>query len=178
MRLAIEERLGAVERPLLPQSEDPDGYRIRADIAASFQAVAIRHLEDRCRRALEWTHDSHPDVRHLVVAGGVASNAYLRQRLAAVAAAAGVELVCPPPRLCTDNGVMVAWVGVERLRLMAGVEAPPQPEAQGEATWVDVRPRWPLTDRCDTRAFQAPRSAKKKNMSASLEKLMNEPIPQ
>lgn len=53
-------------------------------------------------------------VRHLVVAGGVAANAYVRGRLSAVAADAGLRLVCPPPRLCTDNGVMVAWAGVER----------------------------------------------------------------
>jgi N6-L-threonylcarbamoyladenine synthase len=55
-----------------------------------------------------------PQVRHLVVAGGVASNTYVRARLAAVAADGGLRLVYPPPRLCTDNGVMVAWAGVER----------------------------------------------------------------
>lgn len=53
-------------------------------------------------------------VRHLVVAGGVAANRYVGSRLTAVAAEGGLELVCPPPRLCTDNGVMVAWAGVER----------------------------------------------------------------
>lgn len=31
-----------------------------------------------------------------------------------VAEAAGLQLVFPPPRWCTDNGVMVAWAGVER----------------------------------------------------------------
>lgn len=55
-----------------------------------------------------------PQVRHLVVAGGVASNQYIRGRLSAIADAAGLRLVCPPPRLCTDNGVMVAWAGMER----------------------------------------------------------------
>jgi len=53
-------------------------------------------------------------VRQLVVAGGVAANRYVRGRLSAVAEEAGLRLVCPPPRLCTDNGVMVAWAGVER----------------------------------------------------------------
>lgn len=55
-----------------------------------------------------------PQVRHLVVAGGVAANTYVRGRLSAVADDAGLCMVCPPPRLCTDNGVMVAWAGVER----------------------------------------------------------------
>ena len=86
----------------------------RADIAASFQRVAVQHLEERCRRAVGWAAESHPQVKHLVVAGGVASNQYIRGRLAAVAEAGGLRLVCPPPRLCTDNGVMVAWAGMER----------------------------------------------------------------
>lgn len=53
-------------------------------------------------------------MRQLVVAGGVASNRYIRGRLTALAEGAGLQMVCPPPRLCTDNGVMVAWAGVER----------------------------------------------------------------
>lgn len=30
-------------------------------------------------------------------------------------------LLCPPPRLCTDNGVMIAWNGIERLRAGLGI---------------------------------------------------------
>lgn len=103
VRLAVEARGGA-EADL----------QTRADIAASFQRVAVQHLEDRVRRAASWAAESHPAARQLVVAGGVASNAYVRARLGAVAEAAGLGLVVPPPRLCTDNGVMVAWAGVER----------------------------------------------------------------
>jgi N6-L-threonylcarbamoyladenine synthase len=68
-----------------------------------------------------------------VVAGGVAANGAVREALAAVAARRGVPLVAPPPRLCTDNAVMVAWTGIERLRL--GL-ADPLEHAP--------RPRWPL----------------------------------
>jgi N6-L-threonylcarbamoyladenine synthase len=53
----------------------------------------------------------------LVVAGGVAANLYLRQRLDATAAALSLTLVAPPLDLCTDNAIMVAWAGIERLRL-------------------------------------------------------------
>jgi N6-L-threonylcarbamoyladenine synthase len=47
--------------------------------------------------------------------------------------AAGLLFVAPPPALCTDNGAMIAWAGLERLRLglTDGLDAP-------------VRPRWPL----------------------------------
>jgi hypothetical protein len=46
----------------------------------------------------------------------------------------GLEAVYPPPRLCTDNGVMVAWAAVERLRK----------GATDDPTDMDVRARWPL----------------------------------
>jgi N6-L-threonylcarbamoyladenine synthase len=67
------------------------------------------------------------------VAGGVAANEYLRGRLAELAARLALRLVLPPPRLCTDNGVMVAWAGVERLALSLVDDA--------SAT---ARARWPL----------------------------------
>jgi len=171
VRMRIEEALGGVELPVPTAEEDPVGRKIRADIAASFQAVAVRHLEDRCRRAVQWAAESHPDLKHVVVAGGVASNKYLRSRLAAVAEEGELQLTCPPPRLCTDNGVMVGWAGVERLKLRLGIEPPPPNAVPGEGEWVDLRPRWPLTDRKDERSIEAPRSAKKKNIFESLEAL-------
>ena len=59
------------------------------------------------------------------MAGGVAANASVRAAMQEVASSAGLTLVCPPPRLCTDNGVMVAWAGAERLAL--GLAEPPPP---------------------------------------------------
>jgi hypothetical protein len=40
-----------------------------------------------------------------------------RPQLARVAAEAGLPMVCPPVRLCMDNGIMVGWTGIQRLRL-------------------------------------------------------------
>ncbi|KAG5176158.1 glycoprotease family-domain-containing protein [Tribonema minus] len=99
----------------------PDGAV--ADLAASFQHAAITHLEQRVRRAVAHCHAR--GVRTLAVVGGVAANAQVRARLGALCAAAGERdgegggawrMVVPPARLCTDNGVMVAWSAVERLR--------------------------------------------------------------
>ena len=64
---------------------------VRADIAASFQRVALAHLEERTRRAAAWALDSEPGIRHLVVAGGVAANKLLRSKLQVVLCAT----VCP-----------------------------------------------------------------------------------
>ena len=65
--------------------------------------------------------------------------------LQGVAKGIGLELVIPPPQLCTDNGVMVAWAGAERLALGLWEHLP---ASAANDVWVDVRPRWPLTDQC------------------------------
>lgn len=88
-----------------------------ADLAASFQAAVCDCVEDRLRCVvgkLESDNDSDR-VRHLVVAGGVGANQAIRARLKSVAEACGLGLSMPPPSLCTDNAVMVAWAGAERL---------------------------------------------------------------
>lgn len=103
----------------------------RADLAASFQAAVAATLADRARHALGMA----PGSTALVVAGGVAANAAVRHALRTVAERAGLPLVAPPIRLCTDNAVMVAWAGIERLRagLADGLDHAP-------------RPRWPLAE--------------------------------
>jgi N6-L-threonylcarbamoyladenine synthase len=75
----------------------------KANIAASFQRVAIDILVDRALAAAEDT-----GLRRIVAAGGVAANSYLRERLAAEK---GLEVIFPSLRLCTDNAAMVAGIG-------------------------------------------------------------------
>ncbi|KAL5571938.1 hypothetical protein UlMin_021535 [Ulmus minor] len=116
--------------------------RSRADIAASFQRVAVLHLEERCQRAIEWALNLEPSIKYLVVSGGVASNKYVRSRLDEIVKKNGLHLVCPPPSLCTDNGVMVAWTGIEHFRM--GRFDPPPPAEEPEDFVYDLRPRWPL----------------------------------
>ena len=107
--------------------------RLAADIAASFQHAVAEVLADRASHAMAMMRHHAPGARVLVVAGGVAANGAVRAALAEVAATHGFVLVAPPVRLCTDNAVMVAWTGIERLRI-------------GLADELDFapRPRWPL----------------------------------
>lgn len=107
---------------------DANDPRAVADLCASFQRTVGDVFVDRCTNALTLA-----PMPTLVVAGGVAANAYLRGRLEEVAAAHGAKLVAPPVRLCTDNGAMIAWAGVERLRL-----------GRVDALDFRPRPRWPL----------------------------------
>ncbi|CAM8997724.1 unnamed protein product [Rhodiola kirilowii] len=140
VRLAIQARNINAEIPL--SSASCDDRKARADIAASFQRVAVLHLEERCDRSIEWASKVEPSIKHLVVSGGVASNKYVRARLDEVAKRKGLQLVCPPPSLCTDNGVMVAWTGIEHFS--NGRFDPPAPLDEPEDILYDVRPRWPL----------------------------------
>jgi N6-L-threonylcarbamoyladenine synthase len=158
-----------------PEEEDAATRRTRANIAASFQRVAVTHLTERTSRAVEWANDLLDDGETLscvVVAGGVASNAVVRERLSEVASRCALPLVTPPPRWCVDNGVMVAWAGVERLAL--GLSEAPCTEAQVAASPssanrrdVPTFPRWPLGER-DDRATGHVKSAKTARIAAPL----------
>ena len=77
-----------------------------ADVAASFQEAVVDVLT---RRAVAACVDR--GIGHLVIGGGVAANSRVRAVAAERCAAAGVRLRMPPPKLCTDNGAMVAALG-------------------------------------------------------------------
>jgi len=84
--------------------------RAVADLAASFEAVAVGALVSRAREAL-----AAEGLGHLAVVGGVAANRRLRAELAAVAERSGVRVVFPPAELCTDNAAMIAAAGSRML---------------------------------------------------------------
>eukprot|EP01122_Echinamoeba_exundans_P000779 TRINITY_DN10714_c0_g1_i1.p1 TRINITY_DN10714_c0_g1~~TRINITY_DN10714_c0_g1_i1.p1 ORF type:complete len:468 (-),score=15.49 TRINITY_DN10714_c0_g1_i1:432-1835(-) len=88
----------------------------KANFAASFQNTIALHLSDRVARAAQWCRLNYPNVRHLIVSGGVACNLTIRSTLSKLAEREGLILKIPPPHLCTDNGVMIAWAGIEHLQ--------------------------------------------------------------
>ncbi|MDE0890186.1 MAG: tRNA (adenosine(37)-N6)-threonylcarbamoyltransferase complex transferase subunit TsaD, partial [Phycisphaerales bacterium] len=97
--------------------------RRRADLAASFQLAAIKAVRRNLRRAF----DQYPDVRGLLVGGGVSANQAVRDMLETEAAARSIELRLPPLEWCVDNGAMIAGLGVRRL-------------AAGETDGLDLAP--------------------------------------
>ncbi|KQU52605.1 tRNA threonylcarbamoyl adenosine modification protein TsaD [Bosea sp. Leaf344] len=106
-----------------------------ADLCASFQAAIVDVLVDRTRAGLRVCRSFDVRPTALVVAGGVSANQAVRRGLARLATEAGLQMVAPPLSLCGDNGAMIAWAGLERLRLglvddMSAV----------------ARPRWPLDE--------------------------------
>jgi len=111
-----------------------------ADLCASFQAAVVDVIIDRCRAAMRALAKTPKPPTALVAAGGVAANGAIRRALGGLCAEAGVKLSLPPPGLCSDNGAMIAWAGLERFRL-------------GLTDGMDfaARPRWPLDTRQDPR---------------------------
>ncbi len=112
------------------------------DLCASFQAAAGDVIADRLDNAMEMFKADHPEGTTLVVAGGVAANEYLRGRLMAEAEIHNMAFVAPPLHLCTDNGAMIAWAGLEHLK--AG---------NTDALTFKPRPRWPLDPDAPKAAF-------------------------
>ncbi|MCL2433633.1 MAG: tRNA (adenosine(37)-N6)-threonylcarbamoyltransferase complex transferase subunit TsaD, partial [Clostridia bacterium] len=100
------------------------------DAAASFRQAIVEVLIQHSMAALEST--GH---KTLVIAGGVAANAALRQGLAEICQERGIDLVLPPKSLCTDNAAMI---GVEGWRMWENGEV-----AGGD---MDAVPCWPLAN--------------------------------
>ncbi len=107
----------------------------RADICAGFQQAMGDCIADRLENAVDAFRAKVGDgTLPLVVAGGVAANQYLRSRIKGIAAKNDLTFHAPPLSLCTDNGAMIAWAGLERLALDPLIDDRD----------VAPRPRWPL----------------------------------
>ncbi|RDX47115.1 glycoprotease [Lentinus brumalis] len=113
--------------------------RTKLGVARSFQKAAVGQLEDKLVLGMRECAQKGIRVRHLVVSGGVASNSFLRERLRACLDTESpderVELVFPPPHLCTDNAAMIGWAAMDRF--LAGDTDPYS---------IESRPKWSLEE--------------------------------
>ncbi|MCL2339273.1 MAG: tRNA (adenosine(37)-N6)-threonylcarbamoyltransferase complex transferase subunit TsaD [Proteobacteria bacterium] len=105
------------------------------DFCASFVAAATDCVLNRTINALHDPRVTAAAPKTIVVAGGVAKSPDIRAGLEKLSAEHGMEFGAPPLALCTDNGAMIAWAGIENYlagRVVTGPVAP--------------RPRWPLME--------------------------------
>jgi N6-L-threonylcarbamoyladenine synthase len=109
------------------KAHEPLTEQDRADIARAFEDAVVDTLYIKCRRAIEQT-----GIAHLVMAGGVAANRRLREKLNK---ALDAQVYFPPANLCTDNGAMVAHAGCIRLQ-----------RGDRTALAINTRARWPITE--------------------------------
>ncbi|MCX8957931.1 tRNA (adenosine(37)-N6)-threonylcarbamoyltransferase complex transferase subunit TsaD [Erwinia psidii] len=110
--------------------ENSDDLQTRSDIARAFEDAVVDTLVIKCKRALEQS-----GFKRLVIAGGVSANHTLRTKMAEVMKARGGEVFYARPELCTDNGAMIAYAGMVRLK-----------EGLRDELGITVRPRWPLSE--------------------------------
>lgn len=104
---------------------------IKADICASFQYTVAKTLVFKTKKALAKT-----PAKQFVLAGGVASNKFLRKSLEDICEKKAVTFYAPPINLCTDNAVMIAYTGGLYLK-------------QGKKSSFDINAiaRWPLNNK-------------------------------
>ena len=86
--------------------------RLLADFCATFQDALIEQLFDRL--GVIWSRLSEPLPTDVAIAGGVAANGTLRERVVAWGAAHEVTVRLPEKRYCTDNAAMIAFAGLQK----------------------------------------------------------------
>ena len=79
---------------------------VQADVAASFQKAVVDVLVERAVAAAQKLGENR-----IAVAGGVAANTFLRERMQEECRNAGIALYYPSPVFCTDNAAMIAVQG-------------------------------------------------------------------
>ncbi len=105
-----------------------DDEQTRADIAYAFEEAVCATLAIKCKRALEQT-----GMKRIVIAGGVSANRRLRAELEKLAHKVGGDVYYPRTEFCTDNGAMIAYAGMQRLK-----------NNEVSDLSVEARPRWPI----------------------------------
>ncbi|KMV29961.1 tRNA (adenosine(37)-N6)-threonylcarbamoyltransferase complex transferase subunit TsaD [Photobacterium swingsii] len=105
-----------------------DDEQTRADIAYAFQEAVVDTLAIKCKRALKQT-----GYKRLVIAGGVSANKYLREQLEVLMTNLKGEVFYPRTEFCTDNGAMIAYAGMQRLKNQETMDLA-----------VKAYPRWPI----------------------------------
>lgn len=122
-------------RTFLDKNPAPHSDKFINDFCASFQASVVDCITNRISNAMQDARIRAAAPKTLVVAGGVAKNSAIRAALEKLARKNDMTFAAPPMNLCTDNGAMIAWAGIENYRNGRVVTEPVAP-----------RPRWPLTE--------------------------------
>ncbi len=121
---------GLKTHTLLSYQKSSQSQHDQEETAYAFQSSIVDTLYEKCARAFQQT-----ELNTLVIAGGVSANQALREKFKGFTDQ-GKEILFPPLKVCTDNGVMVAYAG-----LLHAIE-----KRTLEAKQVRVYPRWPLDE--------------------------------
>ncbi len=109
--------------------------KFKNDISASFQRTIAAILLKKTQTAIETFNKETKNkiTVNIVVAGGVAANQFIRSSLESLEEEVNCKFYFPSLKLCTDNGAMIAYAGIERYERGLSNNLSFRP-----------RPRWPL----------------------------------
>ena len=130
---------------------------VLADLCASFQESIVDVLLERFARAV-----LVEGLNRAVLTGGVSANSRLRIRAADWAASAGVQLVVPPIRYCTDNAAMIGFAGIQRMNRGEFSNQTLGPEARAPLGVAPLPPNLPLKLSKSLRNFETTLSVRNK----------------
>ena len=116
---------------------DTNQDQAKSDICAGFQRTVAEILVYKMNLAFEYCKKKQIIPNAAVIAGGVAANKRIRNSLQLLCDKYKTRFAVPPIPLCTDNGAMIAWAGIEKFQ-------------KGQFATLDFqpRPRWPLKNSC------------------------------
>lgn len=106
------------------------------DICASFQKTIVDILKDRFENTIKYLKEKNITLNKLIFAGGVSANQYIKNNMIDFCKKYGYEIITPPLKLCTDNGVMIAWAGLEKF--MTGKYT--------KSERLEIKSRWELSE--------------------------------
>jgi len=121
----------------------------RADLCADFQLAVADVLAAKSRLALAMARRIAPQTKTFAIAGGVAANQVIRDRLMLLCAETETAFCAPPLALCTDNAAMIAYAGLARFAM-----------GQRDDMTLSARPRWPLDEASPSLLGSGKRGAK------------------
>ena len=105
-------------------------------LAAAMEDAVADVMENRIKNAISIFKERYNvEKPHIVSGGGVAANTTIKARLTRLTEEHNMIFTAPPTHLCTDNGAMIAWVGIERLK-----------RGWTNTMATKAKPRWPLED--------------------------------
>ena len=109
--------------------------KLRCDISASFQKTIVEILLKKTQQAIKTFNIQTKNKKtvNIVVAGGVAANQFIRGSLKNLEDQINCKFYFPSLKLCTDNGAMIAYAGIERYE-----------RGLFDKLNFKPRPRWPL----------------------------------
>jgi N6-L-threonylcarbamoyladenine synthase len=120
-------------RTVIDKQPSPITDQGKADLCASFQRTIADVLSYKMNKAIEVCQLKKIQLKAAVISGGVAANKTIRKAMENVCSKNHLQFLAPPIHICTDNGAMIAWLGVEKLKVN-----------QTSPLNTIVTPRWPM----------------------------------